>query len=152
MEPGRKPEAAEGTDAIERARAAYARRAWAEAHRAFALADGRTPLASRDLEAYMWAAALTGRDDDHVLLLERIYQQRVEAGEETGAARAAFWLGMHLFMRREAGRASAWLARAERLSESSDCVERGYLLLPTVHRNLGSGDLEAASVTAGEAV
>ena len=35
------------------------------------------------------------------------------------------------------GRASGWLARAQRLVEKTDCVEKGYLLLPTVHRLSG---------------
>jgi hypothetical protein len=52
----------------------------------------------------------------------------------------------------EMGRASGWLARAERLVERNDCVERGYLLLPAVHRGLATGDLEAACRAAVEAI
>jgi DNA-binding CsgD family transcriptional regulator len=51
------------------------------------------------------------------------------------------------------GRAGGWLGRAQRLldREGGDRVERGYLLLPLVFEQEGSGDLEAAAATAAEA-
>ncbi len=150
--PAPKPEAAEGSDEIARARACYGRRAWAEAHRWFSAADARTPLPPEDLEPYAIAADLAGRTDDFLLIMERLYQRLVENAEETRAARAACWLGIRLSALREPGRASGWLARAQRLADRSDCVERGYLLLPVVHRGLSTGQLEAACVAAVEAI
>ena len=46
------------------------------------------------------------------------------------AARSAFWLGFRLFGAGELGRATGWMARAERLLDEGghDCAERGYLL------------------------
>ena len=61
----------------------------------------------------------------------------VDAGDQERAARCAFWLGFRLAAQREMGRAGGWLARAERLVEKTDCVEKGYLRLPAVHRLAG---------------
>ena len=51
------------------------------------------------------------------------------------------------------GRATGWLARAQRLleHEERECVERGYLLLPVVEQHLAAGDFEAAYATAADA-
>ena len=48
------------------------------------------------------------------------------------------------------GRATGWLARAQRLleREEHDCVEQGYLLLPVVEQHLAAGDCETAYATA----
>ncbi len=56
-------------------------------------------------------------------------------------------------MRGEMGRASGWLARAQRLldRDARECAERGYLLLPVVEQRLASGDCEGAYVAAAEA-
>jgi DNA-binding CsgD family transcriptional regulator/tetratricopeptide (TPR) repeat protein len=143
---------AEEPDDLTRARACYARRAWAEAHRWFSRAAAGAPLSIPDLERHTWAASLAGEDDDFLQLMERLYQLRIEAGEHTRAARDAFFLGMHLSTLREPARASGWIARAERLAEGRDCVERGYLLLARVRRSSDAGDLEAARAAAHQAV
>ena len=117
---------------IDQGREAYARKAWAEAYRFFALADEAAPLPAEDLERLAWAAALSGQDDAMIRLLDRLYQLHVRAGSNLAAVRSAFWLCMRLFSRGEAGQASGWLARAQRLveQEGGECAERGYLLLP----------------------
>ena len=53
-------------------------------------------------------------------------------------------------MRGETGRATGWLARAQRLleRETRECAERGYLLLPVVEQQIAAGDFEAAYATA----
>lgn len=138
---------------LERGRGAYARREWARAYEALAKADRETTLALEDLERLAWAAALTGRDEELLDTLERLYHAWVDAGECVRAARSAFWLGFRLISLGEPGRASGWFGRAHRLveDEGQDCVERGYLLLPTSHRQLASGDPEAARGSAAEA-
>jgi len=139
------------TDDSARGRDAYARKAWAEAHRCFTAADRKAPLSAPDLELYALSAALTARDEDYFALLERLYQHHVDAGEPARAARWAFWIGFRLAAQREMGRSGGWLARAERLVENVDCVERGYLMLPVVHRRLAAGDSEGACAAAAEA-
>jgi DNA-binding CsgD family transcriptional regulator len=138
-------------DDVARGRESYRRQAWAEAYRCFSSADRKTPLPGPDLELYALAAALTGRDDDYIALLDRMYQQCLDGGDSIRAARWAFWLGFRLAAQREMGRAGGWLARAQRLVENTDCVERGYLLLPRVQRLAAEGNVDGARAAAAEA-
>src|SRR4029079_17424405 len=138
-------------DEIERGRAAYRRQAWAEAHRCFAAADGKARLTAPDLELYALSTARIGGQDDYIALMDRLYQVCLEAGDPVRAARWAFWLGFRLAAQREMGRAGGWLARAERLVEKIDCVEKGYLQLPAVHRLAAAGDVNGARAAAAEA-
>jgi DNA-binding CsgD family transcriptional regulator len=141
-------------DDLERGRACYGRRAWAEAYDALARADEVTPLGADDLELYAWSAALNGHDEELLGVLERLYNARADAGEYIAAAHMAFWLGFRLVGLGEMGRASGWLTRAQRLveNEGRECVVRGYLLLPLVHRYLHGGDYDAAHAAAVEAI
>jgi ATP/maltotriose-dependent transcriptional regulator MalT len=138
---------------LEHARQRYACRAWAEACELFAQADREAALGALDLESLALSAYLIGRDDDYLAALERAHRAHVEAGSEAPAVRCAFWLGLRLMLRGEAGRAGGWLARAQRLldSDPQDRVERGYLLLPLVEQQLAAGDLEAAHDSAQSA-
>jgi DNA-binding NarL/FixJ family response regulator len=140
-------------DALASGRASFAREEWEDAFAALSRADREAPLAPGDLELLALSAALTGRDDDLMATLERLYQAHVEAGEPARAARQGFWLALRLFALGETGRAGGWLARAQRLleGEGHDCVEQGYLLLPAVARHLATGDHDAARDTAGRA-
>jgi DNA-binding CsgD family transcriptional regulator len=83
--------------------------------------------------------------------MERLYQLHLDGGDETRAARWAFWLGFRLMSTREMGRGSGWITRAQRLVEKTDCVEKGYLLLPTVHRLFAAGEFDEARVVAANA-
>jgi DNA-binding NarL/FixJ family response regulator len=133
------------TGHIERARAAHARAAWADAFEAFGLADAQSPLPVDDLYRYADAAGLVGRDDDLLRLLERLWHAHSDAGDRPRAARAAFWLGMRLFALGEPGRGAGWLARAGGMLEGTqECVEHGYLMLPVAQRHLFQGELSAA--------
>jgi DNA-binding CsgD family transcriptional regulator len=127
---------------LERGRASFDRRAWADAFEALSSADGQSPLAAADLERLVLAAGLAGHEEAMLPAQERLYHLRLEAGETLAAARAAFWLGFRLFARGEAGRATGWLGRAQRLveKEARDCVEQGYLLLPAGTRLLAAGE------------
>jgi hypothetical protein len=111
--------------ALERGRECYRQRAWAEAYRLLDLADRADALAAEDLERLAMAAYLTGLDDEYLQVLERAHHARLNAGEHRLAARCAFWLGFRAFLRGEVGRATGWLARAQRLVEDEDeCPER----------------------------
>ncbi|HEX2362916.1 MAG TPA: LuxR C-terminal-related transcriptional regulator [Jiangellaceae bacterium] len=133
--------------ALERGRDAYARRAWSDAFDQLSAADAESPLEPDDLERLGTAAGLIGRDDDSDAVGARAYDAFVGHGELTRAARCAFWLGMRLFNRGEMAQGGGWLARAQRLVEESgeDCVERGYLLVPTAIQHLSRGDGTAAA-------
>jgi DNA-binding CsgD family transcriptional regulator len=144
--------AAQACDLAALGRAHYGRRAWAEAHRCFSLADRAEPLDAPDLERFAWSASLSGRDQDFFRLLERLHQLHLDRGDQARAARFAFWHGMRLHALGEAGKSAGWLGRAQRLTERHDCAERGYLLIPTLHRELARGDYGAAQAAAATAV
>ncbi len=137
---------------LERARAAYSARAWDDAYVAFLAADAHAPLAPADIERLGWAATLTGRDEESFRALERLYQARLDAGEELLAARAAFFVGIRMRIAGEHGRANGWLSRAQRLVEGKDCAETGYLLLAEIRRLDATGDFERIAVLARRAV
>ncbi len=135
---------------LEQGREAYARRAWRGAHASLETADQATPLGAEDLELLATSASMLGLDDEHLQVLERAHHKHLEAGETRRAARCALWAGTHLLIRGEMARGAGWLARAQRLveQETSDCVERGYLLVPMMMGQEAAGDSTAAYATA----
>ncbi len=143
---------------VARGRERYRRRAWAEAFELLARADALSPLGAEDLELLAVSAYLVGRDAAYLDALDRAH--RLHAAEErwARAARCAFWIGLRYLLRGEAGRATAWHARAGRLLDrgGGESVERGYLLLPEAEQRLRSGDapraytIAAAAAAAGE--
>lgn len=112
--------------------------------------DEMVGLDADDLELLAMSASLICRDDDAVHALERAHRAYLNADAGIDAARCAIWLGIGLLDAGELAQASGWIARAQRLlvREARDCVERGYLLVPTVLEQLGSGGWEAAHATA----
>jgi ATP/maltotriose-dependent transcriptional regulator MalT len=137
---------------LDHGRASFDRRAWGDAFEAFARVEGTAPLDRDDLERLAWSAALRGRDEAFLGALEQLHNACVEVQERKRAARAAFWIGFHLSSL-GATSAAGWLARASRLveNEKEPCAERGYLLLPAVHRHLADADDLAAQKVASEA-
>lgn len=133
-----------GSDALRRGRVFFEREAWADAFEALSTADHERPLGAADLERLATSAYLIGRDDDFTDALDRAQGAHRDAGEVGPAARCGFWAGFDLMLRGETARATGRLARARRLVQDFDCVERGYLSLPEVEERLGAGDVEAA--------
>jgi DNA-binding CsgD family transcriptional regulator len=138
---------------LERGREAYASRAWSRAHAALSRADRAEPLDAADLELLATSAYMLGRDDEYVDHLERAHQLHLEGGRGPRAVHCAFWLGLNFLLRGEISRATGWFARAERVleREGRDCVERGYLLIPVLLRQVAFGETGAAYETAGAA-
>lgn len=138
---------------LDRAHRSYGQRAWADAYQAFLFADQETPLEAEDLDLFAMTAYLVGRDDEYLGTLERAYNAHMSAGQCARAVRCGFWLGFRLLMRNEMGRATGWLARAQRSleREARECAERGYLLLPVVEQRIQSGDFETAYAVAADA-
>jgi len=136
---------------LEEGRGYFQRRAWRDAYESLSGADGTTALRADDIELLATSAYLIGRESDFYAAMERAYQAHRSAGDGARAARCGFWLGLMLLFGGQAGQAGAWLARARRLVENDDCVERGYLMLPTAEEQLGAGDAEAAYATAADA-
>ncbi|HEX6711469.1 MAG TPA: LuxR C-terminal-related transcriptional regulator [Rubrobacter sp.] len=140
-------------DELGRGREFHARRAWMDAYKAFSGADQGAQLGAEELELLATSAFMIGLDDDFLGYLERAHHAYLDAGETMRAVRCAFWVGINLALRGEMSRATGWLGRAQRLveREGSDCVERGYLLLPSMLRHEASGNWEAAYTAAAEA-
>lgn len=136
---------------VERGRAAFARRAWREAHTLLAGAPG---LDVDDLERSAIAAHLVGRDRESAQAWEQAHRACVDAGDLDRAVRCAFWLGLALLLRGEAAQAGGWLARAERVAGQTGCdgAGRGFLLVPPFLLALDGGDHERAFALADEIV
>jgi DNA-binding CsgD family transcriptional regulator len=135
-------------DAVERARALCAQGAWLEAYETLSSADA---LDVEDLSLLSTCCYMLGRDEEYEATLERVHQLHADAGDRLLAARTAFWLVMHLLLDGQIGRATGWLARAERLVGDADCVERGYMLLPAAFRRRAAGDLEGGAALMADA-
>ena len=81
--------------------------------------------------------------------MARAYGEWVSRDDRPRAARSAFWLGLHLLLRGESVRGAGWFARARRLLDDAgtECVERGYLLVPVGLELLSTGDFPGALAT-----
>jgi len=138
-------------DELTRGRESYQRQAWAAAYQSLSQAAQATILDGDDLELLATSAYLSGREDEFLRVLERAHQAHLHVGDSVRAARCAFWIGLRLLLCGETGRATGWLARAQRLLAQRDCVEQGYLLLPVAEQQLAAGNGVAAYTTAASA-
>ncbi|MEZ0283916.1 MAG: LuxR C-terminal-related transcriptional regulator [Thermoleophilia bacterium] len=138
---------------LERGRDAFADLAWGDALRALERADRDAPLGVEDLERLATSAYMLGRFDDFLGALERAHRAHADGGDPLRAARCATFLGLHLAVRGEMGRATGWFGRAQRLveAEERESAERGYLLLPVAIQSEMAGDNEAGLAAAESA-
>jgi DNA-binding CsgD family transcriptional regulator/tetratricopeptide (TPR) repeat protein len=127
---------------LERGRASFDRREWAESYRLLQAADREAPLEPDDLERLATAAYLTGRDEESEGYRTRAHQILLERGDSEGAARSACLLAAGLLQRGARAPASGWFARAERILDEArlDCVLSGYLLIPSAIQRIVQGD------------
>ena len=139
------------TELIGRGRAAFADRDWAAAYAALREIADEARLDAEDLERLATAAYMLGRVPEMVDGLERAHHAYLEAGRELPAAKTAIWLGINLAITRKMGPAAGWIARGQRILESTDedCVERGYLLFPRFFRHEAAGEFDQAIELAG---
>lgn len=139
---------------LSRGRECYAKQAWTDAYESLSAADQAGALGADDLELLARAAYMLGRDDENLKLLERAHHSYLNAGDGLRAARCAVWIGMHLATTGNLAPATGWFGRARRLvgREESDCVERGYLLLPLAFQQDARGDWEAGVTSLADAV
>jgi DNA-binding CsgD family transcriptional regulator len=140
-------------DDVGRGRSSDTERSWEDVHESLARADRSSRLGPEDLERLATAAYLVGRDEEQLGALERAHRGYLEVGERQRAVRCAFWLVVHLTLRREVARATGWLGRAQRLldREERDCVERGYVLLATELQHAAAGNWDGAFTIASAA-
>jgi len=140
--------------ALERGRASYANHAWRDAFESLSRADETSGLEPEDLVLLATSAYMLGREDAYVRALERAHYAYLDAGEVPRAAALTWWIGLSFLLQGEAGPATGWFARGERLleGEERDCVERGYLVLASMLESFAESDFEAAGAKAAEAV
>jgi ATP/maltotriose-dependent transcriptional regulator MalT len=137
------------SDAVERAREAFAGQDWGTV---YSLLAGHDPLGPDDLEHLAVAAYLVGRDEDSDRAWERAHLERAHAGDHDGAALCATWLGFLLLLRGETARASGWFARAARLADEhgANGAVRGFLAVPEFLMALDDGDADTAGILADQ--
>jgi class 3 adenylate cyclase len=139
--------------ALEAARAASRRRAWAEAVDLFEQAEATGPLDGADLEALAEAAWFTARAELSIEVKERAFRAHQAAGDRSRAAFVAIDLARQYWSKGEPSVASGWLRRAERLLDGiPESFAHGHLALARSHAASASGDLDAALRYAEEAV
>jgi DNA-binding CsgD family transcriptional regulator len=138
---------------VERGRRLYAQRAWVKAYEALSRADATERLTADDLELLATVSYLLGRDHEQLSALERAHRAHLDDGDRRGAVRCAFWLGVHLMLRREVARANGWFARVERLldREEEESLEHGYALIATELQHALDRDWEGALAVAAAA-
>ena len=110
---------------LARGREHFRLRAWAEAYGSLTRAAGVSRLEAEDLEVLAVSAYLVGRDAEYLSALDRAYHAHLAAASPTRAARCAFWMGLRSQLRGEAGRATAWYARAGRRPTGAFNIPRG---------------------------
>ncbi len=134
-----------------RAREAYDRREWLAAYSG--LSDvAQDELTPDDFGQLATAAYLLGRRNNCVQALQRAYQLNVDAGDALAAVRSAFWLALVLLNSGETAIGGGWVARAHRLLAEidGDVVERGYVLMHAMYRDIFAGDFDTASELADQ--
>src|SRR5438094_5116509 len=137
-----------GAQPIDQTRALLHNRAWGAALSHLNVVDPNERVEPAHLEELAKAAFLIGKGQDGSDLLSRAHKEYMDCGRVCDAARCAFWRGFTALLNRENAQANGWLAPAERLlADQPDCVEKGYLLLPTGYRGVQGGDPVGAIAT-----
>ena len=91
---------------------------------------------------------MLGDDATYAACLERAHHAHLATGNSRRAVWRAFWIGHNRLFRGDPLQASGWFARAQRLLGDQDCVEVGYLLIPTWLMEMGRADYERGLATA----
>ncbi len=131
--------------ALDKGREAFSRKRWGDAVAELSAAGRRSPLDADDLLLLATASILTGRVDEGIEAATRAYNAFVRDELVEQAARAAFYLCMEFLNRGDRAQANGWLSRAARLlADGQDCVEQGYVILPTALQHLFAGDAATA--------
>jgi DNA-binding CsgD family transcriptional regulator len=130
----------------DRARKSPGRRDWQAEYTELLARDRADGLGAADLDRLARAAYLIGREADSIDILTRAHNIALASGDTRQAARSAVGLVFVLVGTRELTRAAGWAARARRVLEDAghDCVECGYVMLPSALEQVGAGDLAGA--------
>lgn len=135
------------TTTLERARAAYAQRQWAQAREAYLAARAAAPLSAEDMAALSDAAWWEGAIDESLSAGEEAYRLFLHGDDPQPrpAAMLAIDIGFSWYLRGEEAMGSGWISRAQRLLKGeAGCAEHGYLQSLAIDEALGAGDFDAA--------
>ena len=138
---------------VEEGRAAYRSSEWSLALAILEPFEGQGELAASDLELLATTRFMIGDIRGMLDTLERAHDAYRDSGDVLPAVRTAGWLGANYAAAGKLAQANGWIERAERLADQveGDCVERGYLLLPTMLKYLETADLALVVPMAEEA-
>jgi len=133
------------TEALNRGRDSLRSKAWSAAFQHLTAADREAPLGPEDLMPLAQVARLLGRNSHCTEFLARAHQAYLAQGHLQPAARCGFWLGFLAMLEGDTAQANSWVARSARLLDSQpECVEMGYLLIPSAMQEARSGDAKIA--------
>ncbi|WP_112323893.1 response regulator transcription factor [Oceanibium sediminis] len=123
---------------------------WQSEYERLAAQDAARRLDPEGLGALATAAYMTGREDDYLSVLARLFDVQEAKQDAHAAARTAFWLGLTLMFRGEPGRSGGWLARAAALAKNlpPGSAVHGYVLVPSAESALGRDDPANAQLLA----
>lgn len=115
---------------------------WQRDYDRLAAQDAARGLDPEGLEALATAAYMTGREDDYLSVLTRLFGVQEAAQKTQAAVRTAFWIGLTLMFRGEHGRGGGWVARAAALAKNlpPDSAAHGYVLVPPAEGALEQDD------------
>ncbi|MFF4104455.1 transcriptional regulator [Streptomyces sp. NPDC001903] len=140
--------------ALERARNAAARGAWADAYDGYLAARQEGGLGPAELADFAGVAYAAGHLDVTIETWERLHAELSGLGEDNAAAGAAVRVAMHLlFDTALMAPVRGWLRRAEHLLDASAATPaHAWFAAVRTYERLLSGDLDAARDWAGRAV
>ncbi|MFE9646155.1 transcriptional regulator [Streptomyces sp. NPDC006365] len=144
--------------ALERARDAAARGAWADAYDAYLAARNTGELGPEELADFADVAYAAGHLDVTIETWERLHSELAGLGEANGAAGAAVRVAMHLLLDTALmAPVRGWLRRAEHLLDldldpASETPAHAWFAVVRTFERLLSGDLDDARDWAGRAV
>lgn len=140
-------------DSLEQGRKAFRARRWSEAVGLLSQAEDSSALAAEDFWALTTARFLTTPDQAGAEIMGAASQVLLARGDVLRAVRAAFWAGTTLQRLGAVAAGSGWNARGQRLLDDAgieDCVERGYLLVPSAFAAMHAGEFENVFGLAGK--
>ena len=129
-------------DVLGTGRDAFERHDWKAAYTLLGEADAASPLPAEHLETLAVSAYLVGEEQRCVELTARLHREAIGSGDVVVAARAAFWVALMLFYRRELAQASGWLQRGQAVLDESQvsCPAEGYFMSLAALRRMYEGD------------
>ena len=135
-----------GGDSLQRGAECLEHQRWSEADGHLTEAQDAGDLTAELLEQLAVARVLIGRQEAAEECWIGGHEAFLREGDQPGAARCAFWLGLLLVMRGGMARGGGWLGRAhEALAGHEECAEHGLLMIPEALHMMAGGQADEAA-------